>query len=299
MRNQITSVAAALLLIANPDLVVDARKQLVGADEDRLATALHPTVSTETCEDRCVFGKDAEEKTYWCFQFKEPIIRAGWKYNQSAATDAAATPLKNFRWDWIVYLKSGLKVISTMDVFRLYFNYWVLEVPDIDWDLNIGFIWNEKGQYCPHVMYSRSAIKFKTEMRQEFMNCSKAIIKNPWAFEGVWTGKYAKWFEDCKRSQAGASNSDDPQVTWTIWNKEFFEQAKDITWTGSTDPTSVTFCYDIPGVSSLASSTGPLGELIGDTSYNPVFAQIHHNVFGYLHSLQESQIHYENDFELF
>lgn len=59
MRNQITSVAAALLLIANPDLVVDARKQLVGADEDRLATALHPTVSTATCEDRCVFGKDA------------------------------------------------------------------------------------------------------------------------------------------------------------------------------------------------------------------------------------------------
>lgn len=164
MKSYITSVAAAIVLLACPDMV-DARKQLVGADDNRLATVSHPTVTTETCEDQCVFGKDNTEKTYWCFQFKEPIIRCGWKYKQTANTDKEATPLKSFRWDYILYMKTGLKTTSTMDIFRLYYNQWIFEFPDVDWDLNIGFIMNDKGQYCPHVMYSRSAIKIKTTMQ--------------------------------------------------------------------------------------------------------------------------------------
>ena len=164
MKSQITSVATALALLASQNFV-DARKQLVGADENRLDTATHPTVTTATCEDQCVFGKDNTDKTYWCFKFKEPVIRAGWKYKQTANTDAAATPLKSFRWDLIFYMKTGVKTTSTMDVFRFYFNEWIFEFPDIDWDLNIGFIMNDKGQYCPHINWSRSAIKIKTTMR--------------------------------------------------------------------------------------------------------------------------------------
>ena len=69
-------------------------------------------------------------------------------------------------------------------------------------------------------------------------------------YEHVWTGKYAKWFEECARSQAGNSSSADPQVTGTFWDKQFFESRKDVIFLGTLDPTSVTFCYDMPLVSS-------------------------------------------------
>ena len=48
MKSQITSVAAAFLLLANPELA-EARKELVGADEQRLITRKSPLVSSDTC----------------------------------------------------------------------------------------------------------------------------------------------------------------------------------------------------------------------------------------------------------
>lgn len=104
MRSQITSVAAAFLILANPELA-EARKQLVDANEQRLATHKSPLVSTETCEDYCIFGKnDGETKVYWCFAFTEPLVTVGWEYNQDANTSEETTPLKHLRFDLLFYL---------------------------------------------------------------------------------------------------------------------------------------------------------------------------------------------------
>lgn len=142
--------------------------------------------------------------------FKEPVIKAGWEYKQTANTDTEATPLRYFRWDLIYYLKFLLQVTSKMDIYRLYFNETIISVPQQDWKINVGFIVNQRAQYCPHLSYDRSAIKFKITYRQEYMNCSKTLVKNLWDVENIWTGKYAKWFEDCSRSQAGKTTSTDP-----------------------------------------------------------------------------------------
>ena len=76
---RIASVATAIALLTYPELA-DARKRLIGADGNRLQSRTGPTVTTDTCEDQCLFGKDNEDKEYWCFQFKEPIIKLGWEY---------------------------------------------------------------------------------------------------------------------------------------------------------------------------------------------------------------------------
>lgn len=76
---RITSVAIAIAALIHPELV-DARKRLIGADGERLHSRTGPTVTTDTCEDRCLFGKDNEDKEYWCFQFKEPVLKLGWEY---------------------------------------------------------------------------------------------------------------------------------------------------------------------------------------------------------------------------
>lgn len=201
MRSQITSVAAAVLLLSNPELVVDARKQLVDANEQRVATYKSPLVKTDTCEDYCVFGKDdGETKVFWCFAFTEPIVTLGWEYNQDANTSEESTPLKHLRFDLLFYLTTQFQITSTMDIFRLYYNQSMAELEQVDTKLDTGFIVNERWQYCPHVSWTRGAITFNSTYRQEFMNCSKVLLKNFWDFDGVWKGKYAKYFEECARS---------------------------------------------------------------------------------------------------
>ena len=183
---------------------------------------------------------------------------------------------------------------STLDIFRLYYNKSVFEMPQLDFKVNTGFIINEKGQYCPHISWDRSSFQIKTTYRQEFMNCSKTLVKNFWDVENVWTGKYAKWFEECSRSQSGSSTSADPQVTATFWNKEFVEPVSNKIFIGTNDPTSVGFCYNIP----LASA--PMqGDLVTDGMQSKLYNQVYRNVFDYLHDMSSSLVTYESSYDLF
>jgi hypothetical protein len=102
MRSQITTVAAAILLLGN----CEARKQLVDVDETRLNLS-SPLVKSDTCKDYCLYGSDPlVDKIYWCFTFQEPILTLGWEYNQDANTSITSTPLKHLRFDLIFYLQS-------------------------------------------------------------------------------------------------------------------------------------------------------------------------------------------------
>lgn len=97
-----------------------------------------------------------------------------------------------------------------MDVYRLFYNRTTAEIPRVDTKFQVGMIMNERWQYCPHVSWARSAIGFNGTYRYEFMNCSKILMWNPWKYNNVWIGKYARWLEECARSQKGATNSKDP-----------------------------------------------------------------------------------------
>lgn len=158
-----------------------------------------------------------EDKEYWCWTFTEPLVTLGWKYNMDANTSEDSTPLRHLRWDLIFYLQNQIEIKSIFEVFRLFHQEFSMEMPRVDLEIDFGFIFNEKWQYCPHMVWNRSAVGFNSSYRNEFMNCSKVLLKNPWDFRGVWTGKYSKWFEECSRSQAGSSTSDDPQVPATFF----------------------------------------------------------------------------------
>ena len=101
MRSQITSVAVAALLAA--DYAVDARKHLVGANEERLRS---PYVGEDQCEEKCVIGNSVDDKSHWCFVFTEPIVSIGWEYSQEANTDEEEDPLRNFRQDISFYVSA-------------------------------------------------------------------------------------------------------------------------------------------------------------------------------------------------
>ena len=302
MKSQITSVAAAVLLLSMPELT-EGRKQLVDFNEERVRSrqgteklAPAPKVGdSETCPDYCLFGNNTEAKVYWCFVFKEPLVTLGWEYNQDANTSVDSTPLKHLRWDLIYYLKNELQIMSVMDIYRLYFNESIFEVPRIDLKLDIGMIVNENGQYCPHLAYNHSAIGINSTYRQEFMNCSKVIMRNPWDYEHVWFGKYALWFEDCERSQAGSATSDDPQVTATFWQKEFWEAVSEMLLFGTLDPASANQCIDLPLVSSSAFNGDR--DLISPESQMATMA--FRTFFDYFYSFNASKKTYTGEYSLF
>lgn len=122
------------------------------------------------------------------------------------------------------------------------------ELESVDTKLDVGMIMNERWQYCPHVSWTRGAVTFNSTYRNEFMNCSKVLVKNFWDIDGVWKGKYAKYFEECARSQAGSTTSDDPQVTATLWNHDWRDAVGETVLYGSVDPESNNHCLRLPGV---------------------------------------------------
>lgn len=58
--------------------------------------------------------------------------------------------------------------------------------------------------------WKRGAIGVDIKHRHEFMNCSKVLMNIPWNYDGVYKGKYAKYFDECKRSQADSATGTDP-----------------------------------------------------------------------------------------
>lgn len=273
MRSQITSVAAAVAVLSSPHLA-SARKQLMDVNDQRLFERKNPTVrQSDDCEALCVFGT-VEDKSYWCFVFQEPIVTFGWKYNQDANTSEESTPLKHLRWDLIFYLQNQFEAKSIFDVFRLFYSEFYAELPRVDFEIDIGMIMNERWQYCPHVVYNRSTVGFNSGYRNEFMNCSKVILKNLWDVTGVWKGKYATWFEECERSQAGSSTSEDPQVSATFFQKDYYDAVTERVWLGSVDPESRVHCYKLPGV-PVYSAENPGSYMMYDMVYSTIFNYFH------------------------
>ena len=171
------------------------------------------------------------------------------------------------------------------------------ELESVDWKLDLGMIINERWQYCPHLSWTRGAITFNSTYRQEFMNCSKVLLKNFWDTEGVWKGKYAKYFEECERSQAGSTTSDDPQVTATLWNKDFFDAVSERVILGSVDPESGSHCKSLPGV-PVYSQNLESGELIQESDESNLVIAAYQFFFNFMQVFQNFGKTYKGDYNV-
>ena len=172
----------------------------------------------------------------------------------------------------------------------------MFELPEIEVNIDIGGIWNELGQYCPHLSYNRGAIGINVTQRQEFMNCNKVLLKNFWDVEGVYKGKYAKYIDECYRSQAGSSDSDDPQVTQTIWETDWAAARQERVLFGTVDPASASNCINLPLVSAPASlNKKDVVTASGELAWHNLYKQ----VFNYFWNLQNRKVHHSNTYSLF
>jgi len=125
------------------------------------------------------------------------------------------------------------------------------------------------------------------------MNCSKIFIKNPWDVEGVWSGKYARWFEDCTRSQTDSASGDDPQVTATFWKKDFFDSISERVLYGTVDAESKSGCYKLPLIGSDTPVVDPVvvtsegykanGDMVKSNDGTELIKMFYTKVFNFLY----------------
>ena len=128
------------------------------------------------------------------------------------------------------------------------------------------------------------------------MNCSKVLVKNLWDVEGVWKGKYAKYIDECARSQAGASGSDDPQVTATWWERDFLDSVSERVLFGTLDAASLGNCYNLPLVSAPALTSNE--DMITQTG-NLVWHNLYKHFFNQMYNLQNKKVKLGGNYSLF
>ena len=129
------------------------------------------------------------------------------------------------------------------------------------------------------------------------MNCSKVLVKNFWDTEGVWKGKYAKYFEECARSQAGSTTSDDPQVTATLWNKDWRDAISETVILGSVDPESGDHCGSLPGVPTYTQDL-ETGDLIQTSNESALVVSIYQMIFNFMHTFQNYGKNFKGNYQV-
>lgn len=102
---------------------------------------------------------------------------------------------------------------SVFDLQRLYYQDLNIEFAKAKLEAAFYLVFNGKGQVCPGLGWNHDAADLKVEMTSHFDQCSKILIDNigPGAFNGIWRGDEAQWFQECE-------DSSDVTMTFNTWN---------------------------------------------------------------------------------
>ena len=120
------------------------------------------------------------------------------------------------------------------------------------------------------------------------MNCSKILLKNPWDFTDVYNGKYAKYFDECHRSQADSANGDDPQVTAIFYERDWFDAVVERLWRGTVDPESATGCKALPLIGTT-SAVNDNGELVKSNDGSELMRMYYQRIFDVLYDMSSAK----------
>lgn len=218
--------------------VVEGRKQLVKYSGDRIKPKL--SASSAACDDVCIF-EDDDKKNYWCFEFEDPHVKAGWEFVQNLAETDHAPAREYFQIDLRFYIETWIEMTSTFNLPRLYYNEFKYELEKFQAYIWVRSIINEHWQYCFGVGWGNEAIDMTFQMIHKMAQCYKVIINDTCTFEDVWYGRNAKIFEDCELSQDGSS-----EKKLEFYTLELVEKQTDMTWMGTAQPYSDAFCKPLP-----------------------------------------------------
>lgn len=115
------------------------------------------------CEPACVFGQmeavgDQAINDFWCFEFTDPHLQYGWEWEQNFSR-TTVEPLVDY-WQLTLqpYAQMYMYVKMTLDVSRLYFNEFIVDMPE--WKA-IGFfnvIFNQDYKMCYGLGWEHEAV---------------------------------------------------------------------------------------------------------------------------------------------
>ena len=145
-----------------------------------------PIVKGGTCPKQCWF-KDLNN--YWCETSINPMVTAGWQWDYVNQNNIFSIKLEP-------YLTT---VASTTNEFLLArLMSFIFQFDLIEFKSNMFYmITAAPDQMCWGIGYALQPIQVRLDVNYYFMNCKKKVIANIRDYKDSWTGKSAKWIDEC------------------------------------------------------------------------------------------------------
>ena len=119
--------------------------------------------------------------------------------------------------------------------------YWEMtgDIPKFNFNVWGSVIVNAEGSVCPGFGYANDLIEFIWTTSFKFTDCYKNILVDLCDFSSTWTGYDAKILDECDLSN---------DSTIKLVHLHLFDAHTDYTLFGTAYPTSLKYCWPLPGV---------------------------------------------------
>lgn len=157
------------------------------------------------------------------------MLQIGWEFNQAFGSedDDAGEEIKYYQLEFAPYYRAHVYFQSILNMSRLYYNELTVDLSKFKMNIFFSVILNAKGQLCTGVGYENEVIEFLVNSASRFLDCYKVIIRDVCNLAASWTGKDAKWFDECDQSTSTEID---------LLEIEIKEPDIDHLWTGTVQP---------------------------------------------------------------
>lgn len=184
----------------------------------------------------------------WCWATTPPIMNVGWEnlqeFNDFTTEDVDSddyVPVKYYEWRLNFYAELQFYIQSQLFLTHLYYNELSSYIPKFKASAFTSVIVNGDFEVCPGAGYHWEEIEAIIRMSMKFNDCYKNIISDICQFNADWKGYNSKYLDECDLSNDSLIDLMD----WTL-----LDYKPDIPSMGTTDPTSVAYCYALPLISN-------------------------------------------------
>lgn len=147
--------------------------------------------------------------------------------------------MKYWRLELQLYYEFQGYLQSMFNIERLVYNEFTIDLSKFKMDFFISWIINAEFSICPGFGIDNDKIEMLLTTAFKFTDCYKEVLRDLCDFSTTWTGYYAKILDDCSKSN---------DSTIKLYKFLFFDEHVDYTWFGTSYPTSIKYCYRLPGV---------------------------------------------------
>lgn len=214
------------------------------------------------CKDHCFFKNDDNQ---WCWIGDPPVLRLGWEFGQTFGNPSSANSVKYWQLEFLPFYDAEIYIEQNFLLQMIHGHNLVFAVPEYRENYFFSIVFNGNNQYCMGRGKENTLIEISIEGQYTFLDCYKKLIDILFDESTTFKGYEAKYLDECNQSTPSAVNI----RTW-----DYKEPQADQVSSGTVNPTSISYCKDLPLIGSSSSAT-PSERSFFTNAYSRLFEYMH------------------------